>query len=111
MKTFYYALLRIYWILIKRPVKLLVLKLIQAYVWKRNIDVKRRYIIERDTPYRCEYPNEWHELSRAIHDNPSDPRNKTRFRLIYRLMCKYAYHYDSYTHYELNTKEYRSLEE
>ena len=90
-----------------RPFKLLLMKKIQAYVWKRNPDVRRRYLIERDTPYRREYPSEWHELSRAIHDNPSDPRNKTRIRLIYRLMCKYAYHYDSYTHYYLNSEDYK----
>ena len=105
IKKVYYLLLRIYWNFIERPIKLLVMKSIQTYVWKRNPDVRRRYLIERDTPYGCEYPSEWHELSRAIHNNKLDPRNKTRIQLIYRVMCKYAYHYDSYLHYSLNTKD------
>ena len=101
---------KLFFTIIERPVVLLVMKMFQTYVWKRNPDVRRRYVLERDTPYRCEYPSEWHELSRAIHNNESDPRNKTRTRLIYRLMCKYAYHYDSYIHYNLNSKDYKIIE-
>ena len=100
-------IIKIYWNLIERPVEKVLMKLFQAYVWKKNPDVKRRYVIERDTPYRHKYPNEWHELSRAIHNNEKDPRNKTRVYFIYRLMCKYAYHYDSGLHYDLNSEDHK----
>ena len=87
--------------------KRLIILLVRLYVWKRFPDVKERYHIERDTAtYLGErYPDRWHTLSKRIHDNPKDPREKTDNH-VYSFLSTHVYHYDPYSEHRMRTKNH-----